>query len=89
MCFHPHSEVVDVFWDWRFLSNLTCSVLEVFCDWRPLSNLTCSVLEVFCDWRPLSNLMTCSGSVAGMAITRAVNNARRRIEKRMVEMNVV
>ena len=33
--------------------------------------------------------MTCSGSVAGMAITRAVNNARRRIEKRMVEMNVV
>lgn len=29
--------------------------------------------------------MTCSGSVAGMAITRAVNDARRRIEKRMVE----
>lgn len=72
MCFHPPSEVVDVFWGWR-----------------PLSNLTCSVLEVFWYWRPLSNLMTCSGSVAGMAITRAVNNARRRIEKRMVEMNVV
>ena len=32
--------------------------------------------------------MTWSGSVAGMAIIMAVNNARRRIEKRMVDTSV-
>ena len=47
------------------------------------------VVEVFWYWRPLSNLMTCSGSVAGMAVIIAANNARRRIEKRMVYMGVM